>query len=226
MSNYIFTGLDDRYWDRFGASWIYTLREVAKYQGKIVIFDYGLSGLAKKKIAEKEAVVIQSEKKEDIRFETIKQICKYAKTNKGKFVYWDADIFFEENVDELFEIVEDKILLAENKNPGFIAGPHYQWAFIEDIIGFMDMAKQKANPSLVTECLEDHFEKLIKYVDNTWNFIGLDFKTKHKAIHPAGGLKPLMIGKGLLFHDRKDIGYLKFVENKTVTLRRLIKKGV
>jgi hypothetical protein len=235
MSNHVFTGLNEKYWDHFGSSWIYTLREVAKYQGEIIVVDCGLHGLSKKKILEKGAKIITGSEANDIRIETIKQVSKYAKENKGKFVYWDADVFFEENIDKIFEEINEKILLTENGNPGFIAGPHYQWAFVEDIMNFMQTAKQPITSPAVFKCLIDHFEKFIRHISNTWNFTGLSQieskkleieGEKPKVIHPTGSLKPLLEGKGFLFHDRKNDGYLKFIDGKTVTLRKLIKKSV
>jgi hypothetical protein len=236
MTNYVFTGLNEKYWAHFGSSWIYSLREVAQYKGEVVVIDFGLLDSSKNKLKEKEVKIIESkeEEKEDIRRKTLQEIASFSKKNKGNFVYWDADVFFEGNIDQVFNEINDKIILTQNKNPGFVGGPYYQWAFIEDTIRLMSLAKQKTSSTAVIECLNNHFGKFLNHVSNTWNFTDLtqiDTKKidvdgeKPKVMHPTGVLKSLLENSGFLFHNRQNEGYLRFVENKSINFRKLIKKS-
>lgn len=234
MTNYVFTGFNEKYWADFGSSWIYSLREVAQYKGEIIVIDFGLLDSSKNKLKEKDVKIIVNKGEGDLRTRTIQELARFSKSNKGKFIYWDADVFFEGNIDEVFEEINDKIILTKNKNPGFLGGPYYQWGFVEDVISFMSLAKQKTDSAMIIDCLVNHFDKFIKYVGNTWNFIELtqiDTKKieidgeKPKVIHPTGALKSLLENKGFLFHDRKNEDYLKFVENRAINFRKLIKKS-
>lgn len=234
MSNYVFTGLDENYWTHWGSSWIYSLREVAKYGQEIVVVDCGLSDSSRKKIVEKNATIIKNEENGEIRLRTIKEISKYAKSNKGNFVYWDADVFFEECIDDIFKEIKDRIVFSENKNIGFVAGPYYQWVFLEDVYSYTNLAKQNPRSQILFNCVLNNFEKFTTYVSNTWNFTDLKIINdknlevdggKPKVIHPTGLIKFSLENKGFLFHERKNEEYLKFIENKTVNFRKLIKKS-
>lgn len=232
--NCVFTGFNESYWANWGSSWIYSLREVAKYKGQIVVIDCGLSDSTRNKINEKEALIIKNNEPGEIRLRVFNEISRYSKKNKGNFVYWDADAFFEQKIDQVFDEISDKLIICSNKNCGFLGGPFYQWAFLEDIMRFMSLTKEEKTSNSVIECLRKNFSKFLQQVSNKWNFTELYQISEKKievdgikpaVIHPTGGLKVLLEHKNFLFHERKDEGYLKFLENKQINFRKLIKKN-
>lgn len=235
MKNYVFTGFDEKYWSNWGSSWVYSLREVANYEGDVIVVDCGLSDATRNKLVEKEVAIIKSDQEGDVKKRTFVEIANYSKKNKGNFVYWDADVFFESRIEEIFKEVEDKILLSKNKNGGFIGAPYYQWVFMNDVLNFMKLTKQKDHSAKLIGCLTENFDRFVKYVSNTWNFINLNQISENKievdeekpiVIHPTGNLKYILEHKGFLFHERKNEGYLKFIESKpSIGVRKLLKKS-
>lgn len=232
--NCVFTGFNEHYWAHWGSSWIYSLREVAKYKGQIIVVDCGLSDSTRNKINEKEALVVKNDEPGEIRLRVFNEISRYSKKNKGNFVYWDADAFFEQKIDQVFDEISDKLIICNNRNAGFLGGPFYQWVFLEDIVKFMSLTKEEKTSNSVLECLRKNFNKFLHQVSNKWNFIDLYQISEKKlevdgakpiVVHPTGGLKDLLEHKKFLFHERKDEGYLKFLENKQINFRKLIKNN-
>ena len=230
MSNCVFTGLDEEYWRKWGSSWVYTLREVAGYKGNAIIIDCGLSSSSISKIEEKNISLIKSETSGGAKIKSLMAIADYSKKNKGNFVYWDADVFFESAIDEVFSQIGNKIILSKNMNIGFIGAPSYHWVFIEDLVKFVRLTKKSRS---VEDLLTTDFSGFVEYVSNTWNFIDLhrledsrlqvDGK-KPIAIHPTGLLKSSLAHKKFLFHEREDAGYLSFIDNISKISKKLIKR--
>lgn len=228
MNNYVVTGFDEKYWKDYGSCWIYTLREVANYGGEVVVFGNNLSDFTVGKLKEKKVLVLENKEKsnKDIRLETIKLIADFAKTKKGNIAYWDADCFFENKIDEIFHFIENKFLVSENKNCGFLAAPYYQWPFLIDINNFIVKNKKTENSEIIYEQLTKNFTKLTKTVNNSWNYTDLKVlnNEKQNVMHPTGKLKQILKNKGFLFNERKNEKYSKFLEKEKGTRRLLQKK--
>lgn len=233
MNNCIFTGFDEKYWKNWGSCWVYTIREISKYKGKLVVIDCGLSDETKNKLKEKNVDIIKNKDQGEIKKRVLKEIANYSRSNKGNFVYWDADVFFEGPIDKVFDEIKEKIIICKNKNAGFIGAPYYHWIFVEDIIKLTEFAKKDNQGNQIINCLIENFEKFINYVSNTWNFIDLSQLSekklevdgeKPKVIHPTKSLKSSLSHKGFLFYERKNKEYLEFLESKKTGGRRLINK--
>lgn len=235
MKNYIITGFDEKYWMPWGASWILSLREKVNYQGEVFVVDCGLSTETKNKIKEKNISILEcKEKVGEIRLRTIETIANFAQDNRGKFVYWDADVQFEEEVDEIFNMIENKFLITSNKNKGFIAAPNYQWFFLKDVKKFMFLEKEKSYEKMFN-CLIENFSNMIEFIDDTWNFVDIHKiknnegtievnNEKKKVIHPTGILKSILNKKNCLFEERFKEELSTYTENKNSTSRRLLIK--
>jgi len=232
--NYVVTGFDESYWKNWGSSWVYSLREIAGYREEVIVIDCGLSSNTINKLKEKEVRVVENKENENIKLRTLKTVSTLAKESKGIFIYWDADVFFESKIDDIFKEASSKIILSKNKNFGLIGGPNYQWAFIEDVIRFNQLVQKKSSTAGLSQCLIENFQGFINYVSNTWNFVGLNELSERKleidgerpkVIHPTGGLKYSLERKGFLFHERKIPGYLEFLEKGSSISRKLIKKA-
>lgn len=226
MNNYVVTGFNEKYWPSLASSWIYTLREVANYEGEVIVFGYNLSDNTIKKLKEKKVTIIENKDEKEIKLNTIKGIAELAKTKKGNIVYWDSDCFFEKNIDELFHFIENKFILSENNNFGLIGAPYYHWPFLIDINNFLIKIKKDINANLIVDQLVKNFDKLVKKVPNTWNFTDLKMlnNEQQKVIHPTGNLKKILKNQGFLFNERKNKGYIKYLEKDKGTRRLLQKK--
>jgi len=232
--NFIITGFDESYWPRWGSSWILSLREKAKYEGNVFVVDCGLSDFTKNKLISKNVFFLNSNPElPDVRTKTIDAIANYAKDYSGNYVYWDADVYFQESIDEIFEIISDKFIISNNHNHGFLAAPFYQWSFIKDIENFIRLGHDVVSHYSIFNSLLLDFSNLVTLVDNTWNFTEihkvLNIKKSievngviQKVIHPSGPLKDILKNKNILFDEKYKAEYVDFIEKQTISSRRLV----
>ena len=235
MHKYAVTGFDERYWQTWGASWLLSLKEFAKHDPEqIIIVGYDLSQNVKKKIEETGAWLLPGKFTGDFRKDTLKTIAEFANGETGIYAYWDADAFFQEDISEVFDLAKDNFVYSSNRNPGFLAGPHYQWMYLRDIQNMMNFA---GNDNDLYWCLLTHFDKFTAKVDDTWNFTDvphlkdveglLRYNDKvQKVIHPSGPIKPFLDDRKIVFWERYKDLYYKFTEKKKHTRsHRLVTKS-
>lgn len=220
MNNYIVTAMNEKFWPEFGATWIYTLRKYALYNGEIIVVNHGLGADSVRILKNMDVNLINSRNNnvEDIRMNTFLEISNISKKNKGNYFYWDSDVYFKKPIEEILFLVENKFLITENHNCGFLAAPYYQWAFIEDIQNFYNLSSLKINSKLIFQTLITKFKNIVKEIDNKWNFIDvLNLNRKEvKIIHPSEGVKNVIKGKNIFFHEEKKEEYLNFLsQNKS-----------
>ena len=235
--NYVVTGINEGYWHNWGSSWILSLRDVAKYQGKVLVVAQNLSDSTKNKLRSKEVEIIECEKDEtNIRTSTIRKIMERAEKGDNKFVYWDADVFFQEEIDGIFDLIEDKFLVTKNLNRGFIAARSKRWNTLEDIEKFIELAKDEIVYEKMFDILVKNMEKLTNKVENTWNFVDIQEAKRNelglithreilqKAIHPTGNIKHTISGSGFLFFEKEKEKHQNFISSKNHTTRKLLTK--
>ena len=230
--NYIVTGLTEKYWKPWGASWLASLLELAETKSNIVIIDFGLKNCTKEKIKNHNVILFEAEKKHLGRNSALNTICKLAKEVDGNFVYYDADVWFQDKIDDVFDFIEDKILICENRNFGFIAGNQKSWQNYEIVNNITDAMKDEAK----TECLLKYFDNSLKFIENKYNCINLSDLTDDKilkyrgnaiaALHPTGTLKRLLAKRHLFFAERYPDLFSKYIDEKKVGIpKRLFKKS-
>lgn len=233
MKNYVVTGFNEEYWNLWGASWLISLLEFAKYDPNlIVVVGFNLSANTKSKIIDTGVMLLPGVYSGDIRCDTMRAITDFAKKEVAIFAYWDADVYFQEDISEIFKIAKDDLVVSANRSPGFLAGPSYQWMCVQDVLNMMNFMNDKGS---LHECLLNHFTKFIVKTNNTWNFTDIphlkdvDGKLTHKdqvqkVIHPTGQIKRTLNNKNIFFWERhKDLHQL--VNRKKISVRKLMAKS-
>jgi hypothetical protein len=217
MNNIVLTGFDENYWQQWGLSWIISLKEFAKFNGSIIVVGFNLSTTTVSKLAEFGVTLLTGEGK-DIRVGTLNAIQKIQFENPCVVAFWDADVYFQEEIDEIFDLAKNQIVITNNA--GFIAFPNEKYSDIkemQDMVTFVEGV-------FVFDYLK-HYGVNISIIDDTWNYVDLpnlqevDGKLGtdkvQKVIHPSGHIKTLLTGKNLTFWDRyKDI-YNKYIDVKS-----------
>lgn len=228
MKKYIATGFDNTYWTYWGASWLTSLKDLAKYEGEIIIIDYNLSSSAKAKIKDMGVNLIPStSNKDSYRYNTIRIISELAKKENAIFAYWDADVYFQDKIDEIFDLAKSSLVVSENLNSGFIAGPSSEWNLVRDACSVVSFFKK----SNIHEYILNSSK--VKRISNTWNFVEMpqltlvndQFVNKdivQKVIHPCGEIKSLLPKRNILFWEKHKDLYEAFVERKINTGTRIL----
>jgi hypothetical protein len=244
MRKYVVTGFDERYWQTWGASWLISLKEMAHHDpDNVVVVGFELSQPTKTKLLESGVTLLAGKPKwkrpsnaPSLRPEIFRCISDLAmghfSSEPGIYAYWDADVFFQEDISEVFDLAKDNLVVTSNRNPGFLAGPHFQWSHLRDIQNIMSYF---GDTNEVHSCLLGYFEKFVTYIDPTWNFTDIprlkDVDDKltcdgkvQKAIHLSGPIKMFLPNRGLVFWERHKDLYQKFMKKKSS--RKLVAKSV
>ena len=231
MNNYVVTGFDESYWQKWGISWLASLIYLAKHDvDQTIIFGYDLSSGTQKKITDAGVRLLPGKSSGNIRSDTLRAICKLASKEQGVYAYWDADVYFQEGISEIFKLANDDIVISSNQNHGFLAAPDYQWFYMNDLFNLISFVEDKAS---LHDCLFGSFSKIPVRVDNTWNFVDLPrlknkddvltYKDKvQKVIHPSGHLKLLLTNRNILFWELHKELYNKFFDKKKSTPHKLV----
>lgn len=234
IKEYVVTGFDENYWYFWGSSWLASLREFTKHSpDQIVVVGFNLSENTKSKINDTGVSFFSEVHSGNIRSNTIRFITDLAKKENAIFAYWDADVFFQDDISDIFKIANNDLVVSSNLNQGFLAGPSHKWLLMKDILNIMSFVNDKNDPC---KFLIDHYDDFILKIDNTWNFTDiphlkdidnkLSYKNQlQKVIHPTGQIKMAMKNKNILFFERfKDL-HLS-INRKKVGSHKLINKQV
>lgn len=198
MNDYIVTGFDLNYFNVFGISWLASLREIGNYKGKIiaVLYESFPSYIVDQLHLENVVTFFSKEKKS--RISTLDFILDYE--TEGKLAYWDVDGYFTSSVEEIFSFEEDRLILCENKNPGFFAGKQSSWKEFKKFRELTLFFEFSASTNFA-----DFYPSLVTLVDDEWNYCEparlLSCPQKTKFVHLTGVIKSFP-NKELLFSER------------------------
>ena len=227
--NFIVTGMNDQYWNPWGISWIASLKELSQTSCKIIVVDFGLNNYTKKKLNEIDVLVQKENHTSNIRNATLSSIINLSKNLDGNIAYFDADCWFQEKIDHVFDLIEDKMIMVKNNNPGFLAGSNKAWQKF-DIVNKITSVMKDENK---VECMVKYFASDVKFIDDKFNCINVpDLKDNNgllslheevqTVIHPTGILKKLALRKNLMFYERySDIFKSYEISNKIKLSRKL-----
>lgn len=219
MDNYIVTGFTAGYWNIWGASWFGSLEEHAGFSGnKVVVALDDLPSMAVNKLELYDTFVPQPPKsEEDYRLRTLEVIGIMAKEKVGVYAYFDGDVYFQEEINKLFDLAADKMVVAENLNPGMIAGPSHLWLFFLD---FHKAAQMTGNLSLAETlaAFQKHFPTFMSTVPDIWNWTNLPRLRQvgeywgysgevARVVHPSGPVKNFPEAKPYLFSNKYATAY-------------------
>ena len=245
MQRCIVTSFDKQYWQDWGASWVASLKELAKYKGKVIIINLGdLPFGALGRLKELGFNVIPAVRRFDRppldRFVTLGL---YARDNPGYYAYWEADAYFQADVDGVFEgsrlaCTIDRSNLPGNRfHAGFLSGPSPAW----EVFGnFLTFAADFGNTS-DQDILNDYcrcFGRLVDVADDHWNCTDLANlkwrdgfylgETLAKVVHPAGPFKQMSDGRQYLFSEKyknlHDDWHAWLIMGNTTSARSILKK--
>lgn len=190
-------------------AWLASLQKLAEYKDNIIVVGFNLTQITQNKLADANVTLIPSFAQSNYRHHTLLEISQYAKNNEGIFAYWDADVYFQDSIDPIFDLAKDNFVATVNSNLGFLAGPDYLWKTISKINSLMQFTDDKRDLFI---CVLNYFEKFFTHVNNTWNFTdvanlsdiqGLSYKgILQKVIHPSGIIKTMLANKNILFQER------------------------
>lgn len=131
--NFVVTGLTQSYFNPWGLSWLASLQQLAKTSATPVVMDLGLAEKSVKFLEGHGVEVFKCKVISSHRQSIVDAMVRMAQQIPGKYLYYDADTWFQTNFDEIFDRVGDQILFAENSNAGFLAGDSKAWAYYEII---------------------------------------------------------------------------------------------
>lgn len=245
MQKYVVTGFDEQYWHQWGASWLASLVEISHFggteflsenlsvatsDGHILVVSHNLSSSTKNRIIESGGSILPAlGKYDDIRSDTLATISSCG--INGIFAYWDADVYFQDKIDDVFSLNQDKFVLT--KNPGFICGPHFLWPFLGQLLELASTV-EKSPKNAVTHLTRYH-PNLVHEADDEWNFTDLPHlrenegklvskKCSPRAIHPQGNMKSFLTGRDILFWERRHDLWAKYSDSQRKSSRKLVMK--
>ena len=206
--NFVVTGFTQKYWNPWGGCWLASLKLLANTEAQPVIVDFGLSKRVVKLLDKHGVVVLKNNSDQNFRVETMRQMLSLSQSDDDKFIYFDADVWFQDSFDGLFDLLEDKLVAAENRNLGMIAGTRLAWKKFE----FIYKIAKFLNDPLIFECFS-HFENYSTTVDNIFNWTAMADLSEEQGklsckgitpcvLHNTGGFKKFSYQKKLLFCDK------------------------
>ncbi|MDD5901674.1 MAG: hypothetical protein PUC73_12365 [Lachnospiraceae bacterium] len=120
----IITCIDQNYEENLEFDFLETLFNKAKYSGKVIVLDYGMSEVVSERIRKKFPVLIYRLKKElavfAIRFKHIPQVLRTLDEEiKQVLVIDGGDVWFQQSLWPMFELTENKIgVITEDRIVG------------------------------------------------------------------------------------------------------------
>jgi len=205
MDHYVVTGFDESYWNHWGESWIISLNELAKFDGNILVVDFGLTNSTKNKLVEMGAYILAG-KPGNMRAETLRVIGDFSTRYPGIYAIWDADVYFQKPIDEIFELAKDQLVITDNI--GFLAGHQRDLVWLceaQEMVSFI------YGDVFIFDYLKSFPQKYLK-INNTWNFTDVaKIIDDQKVIHPQGKIKLFLTAKNILFWERYQELYRKHV---------------
>ncbi len=172
-------------------------------------------------------------------------LASYCRENPGHYAYWEADVYFQTNVDRVFEI--DKLICCsdyddfgkkEQFNTGFISASSSLW----DIFGtFLTFAAEFGNHSdnSILDYFMRCFPKITAIMEDKWNYVSLTnlrwdngFYLPNgelvNVIHPGRMLKHTIDGRQYMFFNKykniHDDWYAWLIKGNNISARNLLKK--
>ncbi len=107
---WVVTSSDSRFWPIL-TCFIASLRDVARYQGRIAVIDYGLEEAQRRKLGEAGITVVAPHRKHILVIDRYFTLADYFRNDQRDIVvYFDADIWFADSIGEIFA------------NPGILTG--------------------------------------------------------------------------------------------------------
>ncbi|RTK95645.1 MAG: hypothetical protein EKK64_06200 [Neisseriaceae bacterium] len=154
--NYAVTSVSEKDFTKAGISWLSSLFDFSNYDGEIIFIDFGLSESNKSKLLNNGIIVL-----DQVDNSVPASLKNFVESNKGIYSYWNCNCVFQDDINLLFELCNNKILYTENS--GFYAFDSIYFNLIQSLYDLCSFLEKEQ---------EDFFEyyKQAVLVENIWNF--------------------------------------------------------
>lgn len=220
--NFVVTGLTESYFNPWGVSWLASLQQLAKTSATPVVMDLGLAENSVKFLEVHGVEVFKCKPVYGYRQSIVDAMVRMAQQIPGKYLYYDADTWFQTNFDEIFDRVGDQVLFAEDSNSGFVAGNSEAWGYyeiIKDIGAFIrDFGQLNAYRAF--------FSGWHSTVEHRYNFLQLASLEEKDGllvtdagpvptIHISNIQRGLALEKGLCFNQRHPTIFEQYLDQSS-----------
>lgn len=231
--NFVVTGLTESYLNPWGLSWLASLQQIARTVATPVVMDLGLTENTVKLLRSHGVEVFKCKFIYDHRQSVVDAMVRMAQEIPGKYLYYDADTWFQTNFDEVFDRIDQKILFAEDSNFGFIAGNSEAWLnyqIVKELGSFIKDFKH-------LYAYRTFFSGWYSIVEHHYNFLQLASLEDSKGllitekgpvptVHLTNIQRGLALEKKLFFNQRYPEIFEQYLENfcpKSNLNRRLVR---
>jgi len=206
--NFVITGLNEKYWQLWGISWIASLREIAQTKATPIVFNLGLTTHISEYLKGIGITVLDCPDKGDYRQSIVDAMLSISEKVEGNYLYFDADIWFQKNFDEIFDLLEDKVLFSKSNNFGVIAGHSRAWDNYKTIRTICHATKENRAIYVAGNYFPDYFGTL----SNIYNCFDLANLVEKEGLltykgSPVSGIHIVNVFKSLAMRHK-----LQFIE--------------
>jgi hypothetical protein len=233
--NFVVTGLTESYFNPWGLSWLASLQQLAKTSATPVVMDLGLVENSVKFLEGHGVEVFKCNAISNYRQSIVESMVRMAQQIPGKYIYYDADTWFQTNFDEIFDRIGNQVLFAKDSNAGFVAGDSKAWVYyeiIKEIGAFIHDSRQ-------LNAYHNFFSGWYSTVEHHYNFLQLaSLQEKDGNLVAESGPVPtvhinniqrgLALEKGLCFSQRHPIIFEQYLNesiHKTNVHLRLVRSN-
>jgi hypothetical protein len=168
MDKYLFTGFDAECWNKYGTSWIASLKEFARFDGRVVVYmhDYSWTDVPEK--LKLNAEVITNSGPGIGRDRTISLAEHFIAEHPGIHVHWDCDVYFQDSVDPVYEYPDSLV----SSGTGMLGGSNEVWALFFDFYRLVQLVRPTSLVETVVK-FNNHIPSMSRPLEDIWNFSDL-----------------------------------------------------
>jgi hypothetical protein len=245
MADAVVTSFDKEYWNEYGASFLGSLIELAKWNQHTVVIDFGLPYKVKWRLKQCGVTMTHGIEKYGPEIDRFITFGRYARLEQDyeRYAYWEADVYFQAPIDGAWT---DKIGYTLERNEynqiirpstGFLSGPCELLGHFADFMEFA-ASRGETDKSAMTAFVRC-FPDLVQKMPETWNCNALGTmqwkqgyhlgKEIVKVVHPSGPAKRLQEGREYLFKEKYkdvyDFWHNYIIMGNNTSARGLLKKS-
>lgn len=217
MEQYVVTVVDEKEWQPWGLSWIASLRDLARYKGKVLVVTDDAPPHFLDRLRQTGVNVLVSKG-------GVRTLAEFAGKNPGLYAFWDSHVYFQEDITAVFGQTPGCV-----ENSSFMVAPSQVWEFLAD---FQNLASFLDHPATDLMALfTKHFQVLFNRLSPTWAFSDIVSlkKTRDKFLYLDEPIKavqftdfflPLLVEKNIFFWEKHKAVYdnwLNLYGTKTIT---------
>ena len=166
LKKYLISSFDESYLAKFGVAWYASLRDIAKFDGVVMLiaFDMSGGGVALEALRSSGAAVVGVKSESDKRLQVLDLISEMQAHSEGTYAYFDIDGYFESSIDELYERrLPGKMHVTEG-SLGFLCGDNRAWSIYRDYRKFERSCSLQASFNEFA-----WYNKNVVALDASWN---------------------------------------------------------